>query len=136
VSRLLSTSKNDTAQSDSSQQPLLQERLDASTGTPGAQGTLLICAPAQEKAPWPPVVLAGREQTRHMVARTGNRGQRPRGFRTLQPGNGGTSKSPKLIPGFKGDMFFSPIDPVWVALILVVSFSVIFGLCFLFDRSS
>jgi hypothetical protein len=61
------------------------------------------------------------------VARTGTRGSR--GFRTLQPGNGGTSKSPKLIPGFKGNMFFSPIDPVWVALILV-SFSVICGLCF------
>jgi hypothetical protein len=54
VSRLLSTSKNDWTQSDSSQQPFLQERLDASTGTPGAQGALLICTPAQEKAPWPP----------------------------------------------------------------------------------
>ena len=54
LSRLLSTSKNDTTQSDSSQQPLLQERLDASMGTPGAQGALLICTPAQEKAPWPP----------------------------------------------------------------------------------
>jgi hypothetical protein len=28
------------------------------------------------------------------------------GFRTLQLGNGGTGKSPKLIPGLKGDMFF------------------------------
>jgi flagellar biosynthesis/type III secretory pathway M-ring protein FliF/YscJ len=27
-------------------------------------------------------------------------------------------------------MFFSPIDPVWVALIVVVSFFVISGLCF------
>ena len=65
-----------------------------------------------------------------MVAHTGNRGQRPRGFRTLQLRNGSIGKSPKLIPGLKGDMFFSPIDPVWVALILVVSFSVICGLCF------
>ena len=54
VSRLLLTSKNDTTQSDSSQQPLLQECLDASTGTPGAQGALLICTPEQEKALWPP----------------------------------------------------------------------------------
>jgi hypothetical protein len=28
------------------------------------------------------------------------------GFRTLQLRNGGTGKSPKLIPGLKGDMFF------------------------------
>ena len=27
-------------------------------------------------------------------------------------------------------MFFSPMDPVWVALIVVVSFFVISGLCF------
>ena len=27
-------------------------------------------------------------------------------------------------------MFFSPVDPVWVALIVVVSFFVISGLCF------
>jgi hypothetical protein len=54
VSRLLLTNKNDTTQSVSSQQPLLQERLDASTGTPGTQGALLICTPAQEKAPCPP----------------------------------------------------------------------------------
>ena len=27
-------------------------------------------------------------------------------------------------------MFFSPVDPVWIALILVVSFFVISGLCF------
>ena len=33
-------------------------------------------------------------------------------------------KSPKLIPRFKGDMFFSPIDPVWVALAIVVLFFV------------
>jgi hypothetical protein len=52
--RLLSTSKNERTQSDSSQQPLLQERLHVSTGTQGAQGALLICTPAQEKAPWPP----------------------------------------------------------------------------------
>ena len=64
----------------------------------------------------------------HMVAHMRTRGSC--GFRILQLGNGSTSKSPKLIPGFKGDMFFSPIDPVWVALILVVSFSVICGLCF------
>jgi hypothetical protein len=29
-----------------------------------------------------------------------------RGFRTLQLRNGGTGKSPKLIPRLKGDMFF------------------------------
>jgi uncharacterized membrane protein (DUF106 family) len=63
-----------------------------------------------------------------MVAHMGTRGSH--GFRTLQLGNGGTSKSPKLIPRFNGNMFFSPIDPVWVALILVVSFSVICDLCF------
>jgi hypothetical protein len=51
---LLSTSKNDMTQLDSVQQPLLQERLDASMGTLVAQGALLICTPAQEKAPWPP----------------------------------------------------------------------------------
>jgi hypothetical protein len=28
------------------------------------------------------------------------------GFKTLQLRNGGTDKSPKLIPGLKGDMFF------------------------------
>ena len=42
------------SQLDSSQQPLLQEHLNASTGTPGAQGALLICTPAQENTPWPP----------------------------------------------------------------------------------
>ena len=51
---LLSTSKNDMTQLDSVQQPLLQERLDASMGTLVTQGALLICTPAQEKAPWPP----------------------------------------------------------------------------------
>ena len=40
----------------------------------------------------------------HMVAHMRTRGSC--GFRTLQLGNGGTSKSPKLIPVFKGDMFF------------------------------
>jgi hypothetical protein len=40
--------------SDSSQQPLLQKHLDASTGTLGAQVALLICTPAQGKALWPP----------------------------------------------------------------------------------
>ena len=54
MSRLPLTSKNYMTQSDSSQQPLLQECLDASTGTLGTQGALLICTPAQEKAPWPP----------------------------------------------------------------------------------
>ena len=53
MSRLPLTSKNYMTQSDSSQQPLLQECLDASTGTLGTQGALLICTPAQEKAPWP-----------------------------------------------------------------------------------
>jgi hypothetical protein len=43
--------KEDTTPSDSSQQPLLQERLDAATGP---QGGLLICTLSQEKAPWPP----------------------------------------------------------------------------------
>ena len=46
--------KEDTTRSDSSQQPLLQERLDAATGIPGTQGGLLIYTLAQEKAPWPP----------------------------------------------------------------------------------
>jgi uncharacterized membrane protein (DUF106 family) len=32
-------------------------------------------------------------------------------------------------------MFFSPIDPVWVAFILLVSFSVICGLCFCFTEA-
>jgi hypothetical protein len=54
------------------------------------------------------------------VARTGTRGSH--GFRTLQLRNGSIGKSPKLIPGLKGDMFFSPIDPVWVALAIVVLF--------------
>ena len=49
-----SACKEDTTQLDSFQQPLLQERLNAATGTPGTQGGLLICTPAQEKAPWPP----------------------------------------------------------------------------------
>ena len=49
-----SAGKEDTTRSDSSQQPLLQERLDASMGTLVTQGALLICTPAQEKAPWPP----------------------------------------------------------------------------------
>ena len=47
-------SKEDITRLDSSQQPLLQECLNAATGTPGTQGALLICTPAQEKAPWPP----------------------------------------------------------------------------------
>ena len=46
-----SAGKEDTTRSDSSQQPLLQERLDAATGP---QGGLLICTLSQEKAPWPP----------------------------------------------------------------------------------
>jgi hypothetical protein len=49
-----SAGKEDTTLSDSSQQPLLQERLDAATGTPGTQGGLLICTPAQGKASCPP----------------------------------------------------------------------------------
>jgi hypothetical protein len=49
-----SAGKEDTTRSDSSQQPLLQERLDAATGTPGTQGGLLICTPAQGKALCPP----------------------------------------------------------------------------------
>ena len=49
-----SAGKEDTTRSDSSQQPLLQERLDAATGTPGTQGGLLICTPAQGKASCPP----------------------------------------------------------------------------------
>ena len=52
--RLFSTSKEDTTRSDSSQQPLLQERIDAATGTPGTQGGLLICTTAQGKASCPP----------------------------------------------------------------------------------
>jgi hypothetical protein len=39
---LLLTSKNNITRSNYSQQPLLQERLDAATGTPGTQGGLLI----------------------------------------------------------------------------------------------
>ena len=46
--------KEATTRSDSSQQPLLQDRLDAATGTPGTQGGLLIYSPAQGKASWPP----------------------------------------------------------------------------------
>jgi hypothetical protein len=49
-----SAGKEDTTRSDSSQQPLLQERLDAATGTPGTQGGLLIYTPAQGKASCPP----------------------------------------------------------------------------------
>jgi hypothetical protein len=49
-----SAGKEDITQSDSSQQPLLQERLDAATGTPGTQGGLLIYSPAQVKASYPP----------------------------------------------------------------------------------
>jgi hypothetical protein len=49
-----SAGKEDTTRSDSSQQPLLQEHLDAATGTPGTQGGLLICTPAQGKASCPP----------------------------------------------------------------------------------
>ena len=49
-----SADKEDTTRSDFSQQPLLQERLDAATGIPGTQGGLLIYTLAQEKAPWPP----------------------------------------------------------------------------------
>ena len=49
-----SAGKEDTTRSDSSQQPLLQERLDAATGTLGTQGGLLICTPAQGKASCPP----------------------------------------------------------------------------------
>ena len=45
-----STDKEDTTQSDSSQQPLLQERLDAATEIPGTQGGLLTYTPAQGKA--------------------------------------------------------------------------------------
>ena len=37
----------------SSQQPLLQERLNAATATPGTQGGLPIYTLVQEKAPWP-----------------------------------------------------------------------------------
>ena len=48
-----STGKEDKKWSDSSQQPLLQERLDAATGTPGTQGGLPIYTLVQEKAPWP-----------------------------------------------------------------------------------
>ena len=46
--------KEDTTRSDSSQQPLLQECLDAATGTLGTQGGLLIYSPAQGKALRPP----------------------------------------------------------------------------------
>ena len=46
--------KKETTRWDSSQQPLLQERLNAATGTPGTQGGLLICTPAQGKASCPP----------------------------------------------------------------------------------
>jgi hypothetical protein len=49
-----SAGKEDITRSDSSQQPLLQERLDAAMGTPGTQGGLLICTPAQGKASCPP----------------------------------------------------------------------------------
>ena len=51
-----SAGKEDTTWSDSSQQPLLQERLDAAMGTLETQGALIICTPAQEKAPWPPEI--------------------------------------------------------------------------------
>jgi hypothetical protein len=51
-----SASKEDTTRSDSSQQPLLQERLHAATGTLGTQGGLLIHSPAQGKALWPPEI--------------------------------------------------------------------------------
>jgi hypothetical protein len=49
-----SASKEDTTWLDSSQQPLLQESLDAAMGTPGTQGGLLICTLAQGKASCPP----------------------------------------------------------------------------------
>ena len=49
-----SSGKDDTTRSDSSQQPLLQELLDAASGTPGTQGGLLIYTPAQGKALCPP----------------------------------------------------------------------------------
>jgi hypothetical protein len=42
--------KEDTTRSDSSQQPLLQECLDATAGTPGTQGGLIIYTLEQEKA--------------------------------------------------------------------------------------
>jgi hypothetical protein len=45
-----SSGKEDTTRSDSSQQPLLQECLDAAMGTPGTQGGLLICTLPQGKA--------------------------------------------------------------------------------------
>ena len=48
-----SAGKEDKTRLDFSQQPLLQERLDAATGTPGTQGGLLIYTLEQEKAPWP-----------------------------------------------------------------------------------
>ena len=46
--------KEDTTRSDSSQQPLLQECLDATAGTPGTQGGLIIYTLEQEKALCPP----------------------------------------------------------------------------------
>ena len=49
-----SAGMEDTTRSDSSQQPLLQKRLNAATGTLGTQGGLLIYSPAQGKASWPP----------------------------------------------------------------------------------
>jgi hypothetical protein len=49
-----SASREDTTRSDSSQQPLLQECLHAAMGTPGTQGGLLVCIPAQGKASCPP----------------------------------------------------------------------------------
>jgi hypothetical protein len=42
----------------------------------------------------------------------------------LQLRNVGTCKSPKLITGFKGNIVFFSIDPVWVALAIVVLFFV------------
>jgi hypothetical protein len=49
-----SSGKEDTTGSDSSQQLLLQERLDAATGNPGTQGGLLIYTPALGRAMCPP----------------------------------------------------------------------------------
>jgi hypothetical protein len=49
-----SAGKEDTTWSASSQQPLLQEHLDAATGTPGTQGGLLIYTLALGRAMCPP----------------------------------------------------------------------------------
>ena len=49
-----SAGKEDTTRSDSSQQPLLQERLDAAMGTLGTQGGLFIYTPALGRAMCPP----------------------------------------------------------------------------------